>query len=135
MLKSHSSLLTEASKYAVVGGICTALDLVLLYCFTYFLNFNYLISSVLSFSAGALLNYFICTAWIFEFSRIQNRFHEFYFYGVITAAVLLANTALMWFLTSILSIYFIFSKLISIFFTYVLNFSLRKWLLHTVRNP
>jgi len=115
-----------------VGAICTLLDIAVLFVLTDFAGVNYLVSSVISFILGATLNYGLCILWIFDISRISNRLHEFGYYLLITLAVLAVNTMLMWVLTSLLGFYFVTSKLVAVIVTYVLNFSLRKALLHTV---
>jgi len=126
-----NNLVHEAIKYALVGGVCTVLDMSLLYSITRFMRMDYLAASIISFVLGATLNYVLCVNWIFDFRRIQNQRHEFIWYLAVTAVVLAVNTALMWGLTDMLHLHFMHSKFITIFFTYVLNFSLRKYLLHT----
>lgn len=129
-LRTHKTII-EASRYFVVGGICTVLDMAALFSITHFLKVEYIFSSVISFMMGATLNYFLCTSWIFDIRLIENRHHEFIYYLLITAFVLAVNTAMMWWFTAILGFYFMVSKIAAVFVTFGLNFSLRKYLLHT----
>ena len=126
-----SKTIVEVSRYFLVGGICTVLDMAVLFSMTYFFKVEYLFSSVISFMMGATLNYFLCTSWIFDIRLIQNRHHEFIYYLLITTFVLVVNTAIMWLFTAILGFYFMVSKMVAVFVTFGLNFSLRKYLLHT----
>lgn len=121
---------TQISKYFVVGSICTLLDMAILFSLTHFFAIHYIFSSVISFTIGGTLNYFLCTSWIFDFRLIQNHHHEFFFYLLITSFVLVVNTALIWLFTAIFGLYFMISKVIAVFATFGLNFFLRKYLLH-----
>lgn len=125
------TLFREAFQYGIVGGICTVLDASVLYALTTAGGINYLLSSVVSFLIATVLNYLLSTKWVFAFRRVQNRYKEFTYYLIITAGVLGLNTILMWSLTDLVGLYFMFSKLITVFFTFGLNFVLRKVLLHT----
>jgi len=129
-LKSCDQTILEAAKYSVVGGACTLLDMAILYALVRFFKFNYLVSSVISFSSGAVLNYFLCTTWIFHQRSISNRKIEFLMYIAITLVVLLINTIVIWFLTSLENFNYMTSKMVSVVITFFLNFLLRKFILH-----
>lgn len=124
----------QAVKYFIVGGICTLLDFGLLFSLTHFLNLNYIISSIISFMAGTVLNYYLCTLWIFEIRIVKNHYHEFFYYTIITGIGLGINTLLIWIFTEFVGLYFMFSKLISAFVTYWWNFGARKYFLHTEKR-
>lgn len=122
---------TQGAKYLLVGGVCTILDFSLLYVLTHFLGINYVLSSIVSFMSGTVLNYFLCTIWIFKISKVQNRYREFFYYALITAVGLGINTLVIWGLTEYLSLYFMLSKLLATFVTYWWNFLARKYFLHS----
>ena len=65
-----NSILAQTGKYLIVGGFCTIVDMGLLYLLTG-LGVHYLISAVISFTTGVTLNYFMCTAWIFDESKVK----------------------------------------------------------------
>ena len=75
---------TQAIKYFFVGGFCTVIDLTLLYVLTKYCDLNYLISSIISFMSGTVLNYYLCTLWIFKVRVVENKYHEFTYYLIIT---------------------------------------------------
>ena len=122
--------LNEALKYLIVGAVCTIFDTLILFLVTNYLGINYLISSVASFSIGSVLNYFLCVRWVFNFRRLKNRKNELALYILIHIFVLLVNTITIWFLTSILGIFYIISKFIAILVTFIINFVLKKNILH-----
>jgi len=122
--------LQQGIKYFFVGGICTVLDICVLYCLTEYFHINYLTSSMISFMSGTFLNYFLCTFWVFETRIVQNKYLEFLFYVLITFVGLGLNTLCIWFLSSVLGFYYILSKLFAIAVTYFWNFFGRKYFLH-----
>lgn len=128
-----NEFLTQSVKYFIVGGFCTVLDVGLLFLFTHFLGLNYVISSIISFMSGTVLNYNLCTFWIFNIRLVKNRNHEFFYYAIITGIGLGINTVLIWSFTEFLGLYFMFSKLFAAFVTYWWNFGARKYFLHTIR--
>jgi putative flippase GtrA len=124
---------TQAVKYSIVGGLCTGLDFVILFFLTHFVSLNYLISSIISFMSGTVLNYYLCTFWIFKIRLIENHYHEFLYYSIITGIGLGINTLLIWLFTELIGLYFMFSKLLATFVTYWWNFGARKYFLHTIK--
>lgn len=122
---------TQAAKYIIVGGVCTVIDFALLFILTHFGGINYLLSSVISFMSSSILNYYICTFWIFKTRVIANRYLEFFYYTIITVVGLGINALLLWSLTEFLGLHYMLSKLLATFVTYWWNFGARKYFLHT----
>jgi putative flippase GtrA len=122
---------TQVIKYFIVGGICTIIDFYILFILTNLGGLNYLTSSIISFILGAILNYFLCTSWVFNIRVIDNRHYELIYYMIITGLGLGLNTLLIWSFTEFLGIYFMLSKLFATFVTYWWNFGARKYFLHT----
>ena len=81
---TKNKTLTQAAKYLVVGGMCTIVDMGLLYILTEYIGIYYVLSAALSFTTGVTLNYFMCTGWIFEESKIKNQGVEIMLYFVIS---------------------------------------------------
>jgi putative flippase GtrA len=128
---SRKELLTEAGKYFVVGGLCTVLDFALLFVLTHYGNVHFMMSSIISFMSGTILNYYLCTFWIFKVRTVSNRNLEMVYYLIITGVGLGINSLLIWVFTSFLGYYFMLSKLLATFVTYWWNFGARKYFLHT----
>lgn len=123
--------LTQLIKYGIVGGICTILDFSLLYLLTNFLKINYLEASIVSFIAGTILNYFLCTNWIFDIRVVKKQYQEFIYYLLITGVGLVINTLIIWVFTEYAGLYFMLSKIIAVFITFWWNFCARKFFLHS----
>jgi len=130
---SENENVLQALKYFLVGGFCTLLDFMLLYILTHYLGLNYVKSSIYSFMSGTILNYYLCTLWIFKIRVIEDRRREFIYYAFITAIGLGINTTLIWTFTALFHFYFMLSKLLSTFVTYWWNFGARKYFLHTIK--
>lgn len=128
-----NSTFTEAFKYLFVGGLCTLLDFSLLFLMTKYLGINYITSSILSFMSGTILNYYLCTIWIFKIRVVEKRQHEFFYYLIITGIGLGINTLIIWGFTEFFALYFMLSKLLATFVTYWWNFGARKYFLHTIK--
>ena len=124
---------SQVYRYFSVAVICTLLDFALLFILTNYLGINYLISSIISFMSGTILNYLLCIQWIFKIRVIKDSRLEFIYYVIITGIGLGINTGIIWCFTELFGLYYMFSRLISLFFTFSWNFGARKYLLHTVR--
>jgi putative flippase GtrA len=123
----------QAAKYFVVGGFCTVLDFALLYILTHFFNIHYVLSSIISFMSGTILNYYLCTLWIFKVRAVENRKLELLYYFLITGVGLIINTSLIYSFTEFLNLHFMLSKAMATFVTYWWNFAARKYFLHTIK--
>lgn len=123
----------QGTKYIVVGGACTLVDIAILFFLVKYAGINYLISSILSFSVGVVINYFLCVIWIFHVRTVENRAHEFSYYCIITLGALGINTLVIWGLTHFFAFYLLTSKISASFITLIYNFVLRKYFLHTAR--
>ena|SRR5438128_2574500 len=124
-------VLTEAGKYFIVGGLCTVLDFALLYVLTHYGNIHFLTSSIISFMSGTILNYYLCTVWIFKVRTVNNRNLEMVYYLIITGVGLGINFLIIWWLTPLLRNNYMIAKLAATFVTYWWNFGARKYFLHT----
>ena len=129
--KFRNETFQQAIKYLFVGGICTALDFLVLFLLVELCHINYIIASVFSFICGVILNYFICTYWIFKVRFIKKKKYEFLVYIAVSIVGLGINTFCIWGLTNFFHFYFMISKLLSSVVTYFWNFCIRKYFLHS----
>ena len=121
----------EFLLYAVVGGIYTLIDIVTLYLLTTIGGVHYLVSSSLSFALGVVINWILCSYFIFAFHKVRRHSEEFMYYLLISLVGLGFNALLMWFFTEICGTWYMLSKLLSAAITVFYNFFARKLLLHT----
>jgi putative flippase GtrA len=127
----NETIIKEGLKYAVVGGIATLSDISILYILVNYFSIYYLYGTIIGFLVGSIVNYFISVNWVFSSRRFRDNFTlEFGSYILISTTVLGFTVFSMWVLTDIFGLYYLYSRIILIFFTYILNFSLRKYFLH-----
>lgn len=130
MKRIISSLLTrQFIRYLYVGGFSFLVDFACLYYLTEHIGMHYLISATLAFSLGLTTNYLLCLAWVFDFRRMPNRWHEFMVFSAIGLFGLVLNNLLLWLLTQHAGLYYLVSKIIATAAILFFNFSLRRWLL------
>ena len=130
MKRIISSLLTrQFIRYLYVGGLSFLVHFTCLYYLTEHIGMHYLISATLAFSLGLTTSYLLCLAWVFDFRRMPNRWHEFMVFSAIGLFGLFLNNLLLWLLTEYAGLYYLVSKIIATAAILFFNFSLRRWLL------
>jgi putative flippase GtrA len=116
-------------RYLCVGGFSFLIDFACLYYLTEHVGWYYLVSATLAFCVGLTTNYLFCLAWVFDFRRMPNRWHEFMVFSAIGLIGLLLNNLLLWLLTEHAGLYYLVSKIVATAAILFFNFSLRRWLL------
>ena len=132
-LTQRKDLLTEAGKVFNCGwGVYGVLDFALLSILTRSMPvFITRTSSIISFMSGTILNYYLCTIWIFKNRAIANRNLEIFYYFIITAVGLGINYLVIAWLTPHINNNYMAAKLAATFATYWWNFGARKYFLHS----
>lgn len=118
-------------QYIAVGGTCTTIDIIVLYLLTTLIGVHYLVSASCSFAIGVVLNWFLCTYWVFDYHKVKQQSKEFLCYVLISLFGLILNALLMWFFTDYFNLWFMISKAYSVSITLFYNFFTRKLLLHS----
>jgi putative flippase GtrA len=119
------SVFAQLLRYSFVGGVAAVANFFFLFFFTDFCGMYYLVSNVLSFIIGLIVNYTLCKKFVFV-SKYPNQKIEFLLYGVIGVVGLLFDTGLMYFFTEALYFYYMFSKVFSTVIVLLWNFTARK---------
>jgi putative flippase GtrA len=112
-------------KYGVGGGLAFITTFSLTYFLTEKIKIYYLISAVLGYLSGFLIN-FTFQAFITFKTKTElyfQRFLKFCFFQIIGLAF---YSFLLAFFTEVLNIYYLFSLILSSGLTYILNFYLAK---------
>lgn len=128
--KKHKTI-KEFVRYICVGGVCTLIDITVLYVLANYVGLNYIISSIISFTVGGIINYFLCTTWIFDVRLVNNRYKEFSIYIFISIIGLFINTVSITLITELCGLHFMLSKILSTGVTLIWNFLGRKLILHS----
>ena len=113
-------------RYIFVGGIAAVCNILSLLLFTEITKIYYIISSILGFIIGLIVNYTLSKLLVFTNEKFNNKKKEFINYTFIGIIGLAIDTLFMYVFTSIFSIYYLLSKILSTIITFVWNFTARK---------
>lgn len=122
-------------RYIFVGGFATVVDWGLSAALFYLIFGQHfaVLCNGLSFVAGLIVNYFISTFWVFNNSKIKNKFVEFLSFAAIGVVGLLLTLGVTytfeWLLADKTSLYQIIAKVASTALSFFWNFFARKFLL------
>ncbi len=128
-LKPAEGKLLQFFRYALVSGISLAADFGLLYIGTEHLGLHYLLSAIVSYSVGMVVNYLLSVLWAFPRSRLKNRALEFLIFVVIGLAGMGLNELLLWLFTAVLKFHYLASRSLTAVVGYFWKFVLRKVIL------
>jgi putative flippase GtrA len=126
--KTDKTLL-QLIRYTFVGGLAFIVDFGTLYLLTNYLQIYYLISALIAFLLGLAINYLLSIKWVFDKRNVQNRKLEFILFMIIGVVGLGLNELFLWFLTDILLLYYLISKIVTSIIVYLWNFFARKFIL------
>jgi putative flippase GtrA len=112
------------TKYLFFSFIAVSVDIGLLYILTEFGNLYYLLSAILSYSAGILVNFAGQKKYTFKNNgRVLFQFASFVIISLIGLAL---NIGILKILVSYFSIWYIYAKIISIIIVFFWNFFANK---------
>jgi putative flippase GtrA len=117
--------LVKFFKYGIGGGLAFITTLSLTYFLTEKIKIYYLISAVLGYFAGFLIN-FIFQAFITFQTKTEFYFQRFLKFAFFQIFGLIVYSLSLAFFTEILNIYYLISLILSSGLTYILNFYLAK---------
>lgn len=123
-------LLQQFFNFAVVGGISTLIDFVVLYIIYEILGINYLIGTAIAFIVATMFNYWASMRYIFvsKYDKSQ-RGKEFTIFLVLSIIGLILTQLLMFVFVEWFGLAVMISKIFVTGFVMVFNFVSRKILL------
>ncbi len=129
MLGKTDNVLVQLFRYFVVSGFSLVMDFCTLFLLTEVFKIHYLASSVLSYSIGLVINYYISVNWVFGTRKYADRRKEFTIFVAIGLAGLGINTLVMWVCTGLLSLYYLVARVISAAIGYTWKYVARRLVL------
>lgn len=115
-------------RYFFVGGIAAIINIGILFILVDLFKINYILSNIIGFVGGLLVNYKLSTMFVFSKNNSMNKIFELVMYIVIGILGLFFDTLILWIFTSKLKIYYKISKIISTMLTFIWNFFAKKML-------
>jgi putative flippase GtrA len=114
-------------RYGFVAVAAQIVDFGLLFVFTHYLHIHYLISATMSFSISLVLNYILCSFWVFS-QNSSRRTREIFIFTIVSGVGLLLTLGIVWFCTSIVGLFYLKSKLVAIVIVFFWSFLARRYL-------
>jgi len=128
-------LFQESWRYLAVSVFALGVDFGLLVALTELCRLHYLLSSSISYCAGAVVHYGLCVRLVFRVRRLADRRAEFAGF-IATGLVGLAVTqAVLWLCVDRANLNYAVGKAAATMVSFVLIFALRKALLFTAPKP
>ncbi len=118
-------------QYGVIGGIAFLADFGIMVGLTEIGGINYLISAMISFLIGFIVNYSLWVNFIFNEHTLTSRKRELVAFSLIGIGGLALNTSLIGFFTEFVGIRYTLAKLIAAIFVLLFTFVLLRHLLVT----
>lgn len=116
-------------RYLFVGGSAWLIDFSLLALLTEKLSIHYFYSAAISYTVGSLYNYYLSIKWIFSVRRLNQKFKELTVFILIGTIGLGLNQISIWFLTEIVLLHYLISKIVATVLVLLWNFFARKYIL------
>lgn len=112
-------------KFGVVGASGALINMAILFGFTEFLGFHYLVSSAIAVESSIISNFILNDIWTFAERggvKIKHVLSRFIKYNLVSLSGLTLNLLILWFLTDLVGIYYLVSNLIAIAVVFSWNY-------------
>lgn len=129
------SILTQAGRYVVVGGIATLADMGILYLFTSLIGVPYLLSALVGFTAGLIISYSLSIKWVFESRSLSNKTAEFTIFTIIGVTGVGLTEIIMYSCVEFLGLNYMVAKIVAVVVVFAWNFGARRALLFRHVSP
>lgn len=118
----------EVFRFLLVGGSCFLLEYFLLYTLTEYGDLDPLLSAPIAFTISLIVNYILCVYVVFHVKH-QGKKQMILF--IVTSIMGLAlNQLVMWFCIDILSIWYMFSKVVASGIVMIWNYFTKRYILN-----
>jgi len=118
-------LVFQIIKFGFVGLIASIIDVGLLTFFSEVLNVDVIVSSAISFSASAVVNYLLSMRFVFN-GKAQNKVKEFVIFVSLSIGGLCINQVIMWVGVTAISMHYLMVKVFAMILVPAYNFITRK---------
>ena len=125
--------LIQFIRYVFVGGIAAVVNIGTLYLLTDLLSLYYILSNVIAFTLGLIVNYVLSKKVVFTKEVGISKYKEFIIYTIIGVLGLLFDTLFLWIFTDKMSIFYMLSKILSTILVFIWNFGARKVLYKIIK--
>ena len=118
----------EVFRFLLVGGSCFLLEYFLLYTLTEYGGLDPLLSAPIAFTISLIVNYILCVYVVFHVKHQGKRQMVLFIVNSIMGLAL--NQLVMWFCIDILSIWYMFSKVVASGIVMIWNYFTKRYILN-----
>jgi putative flippase GtrA len=129
LLEPTGNIANQFLRYVFVGAAAFLVDFATLILLTEVFHLHYLLSGIISFVLGLVINYLLSVSWVFNQRALKNMWLEIFIFSFVGAVGLALNTFFLWFLTENISLHYALSKVIATMVVFLWNFFVRKFVL------
>lgn len=115
----------EGLKFIIAGGMSFVVDASLLYFLVSVCGINYFFSAAISFASAIVVNYFLCSSWVFC-GNVEVRKRKVFAFFLVSFSGLVLNQCCMWALVEILSTGYLSAKIVATVLISLWNYFLKR---------
>jgi putative flippase GtrA len=116
-------------RYGFVSAAAVFVDFSCLIIFTEIFGFYHVVSGVIGYALGMIVNYLLSIFWVFDKNRFDNRIIEFIIFVSIGLIGMGINSLLLWLLPLFLYIHYTIARVISMIIGQFWKYFARKYIL------
>jgi putative flippase GtrA len=116
-------------KYLIAGGSASLVNLALLFFFTHFIGFHYLVSATLSFTVAFFVSFYLQKFWTFRDNSREGISKQGGKYLATGLANLAINSALMYVFVDIFHIWYMYAQVLAALLIACESFLIYKFLI------
>lgn len=120
------NLLVQIFRFGIVGVVATLIDFLFLYFFRELCLLPVILSNTLSFIISVLYNYWASLTFVFDVNQEKSKKKNFIIFIICSIIGLGINNVIVWFVTDIMNIYYMISKVFATLVVMIFNFVTRK---------
>ena len=118
-------------RYLFIGGIATIVDWSILFILTEFIFIHYLLSAIIAFIAGLIINFILSKLFVFKSNEVSmNLTIEFTIYSIIGIVGLSITELIIFIFTNYIELYYMLSKMIATIIVLFWNYIARKLIIY-----
>lgn len=123
IIKQYVKRYDNLIKFLIGGVIIVLLQVSLLYVFSHFLHWWYLLAAQLSFTIAFFVSFFLYRDWVFP-GGVKASHHQFILYAILTVINFFMNGLAMFLFVDGLGIWYIYSQVIVKILISIVNYFL-----------
>ncbi|WP_251035853.1 GtrA family protein [Paenibacillus sp. ISL-20] len=124
--KEVFGIVSQFTKYALVGIIGTGIQTSILIMFVEVYNFQVIVATTMGFICSLLVSFFINFRW--TFGRNKLTIYSFVKYLIVSLSGLLLNISILYIMVDLLGIWYIWAHILTLVVVPISNFTLnRMW--------